>query len=45
MAEYEFTADENRVIDQVRRKLQHIAVLFLVLGVLQLIESFLLTDP
>ena len=45
MAEYEFTAEENRVIDQVRRKLQHIAVLFLLLGVLQLIGSFLLTDP
>lgn len=45
MAEYEFTAEENRHIDQVRRKLQHIAVLFLVLGALQLIESFLLTDP
>jgi hypothetical protein len=45
MAEYEFTAEENRVIDQVRRKLQHIAVLFLILGVLQLIGSFLLTDP
>ncbi len=45
MAEYEFTAEENRYIDQVRRKLQHIAVLFLVLGALQLIESFLLTDP
>ena len=45
MAEYEFTAEENRNIDQVRRKLQHIAVLFLVLGALQLIESFLLTDP
>ena len=45
MAEYEFTAEENRHIDQVRRKLQHIAVLFLLLGVLQLIGSFLLTDP
>lgn len=45
MAEYEFTAEENRHINQVRRKLQHIAVLFLVLGALQLIESFLLTDP
>lgn len=45
MAEYEFTAEENRHIDQVRRKLQQIAVFFLVLGALQLIESFLLTDP
>ena len=45
MAQYEFTAEENRHIDQVRRKLQHIALLFLVLGVLQLIGSFLLTDP
>jgi hypothetical protein len=45
MAEYEFTVEENRHIDQVRRKLLHIAVLFLVLGALQLIESFLLRDP
>jgi hypothetical protein len=45
MAEYEFTAEENRHIDQVRRKVQHIAVLFLVLGALQLVESFLLKDP
>jgi hypothetical protein len=45
MAQYEFTAEENRTIDQVRRKLQHIALLFLVLGVLQLTGSFLLTDP
>jgi hypothetical protein len=45
MAEYEFTAEENRQIGQVRRRLQHIALLFLVLGALQLIESFLLTDP
>lgn len=44
MAEYEFTAEENRHINQVRRKLLHIAVLTLVLGVLQLIASFLLTD-
>jgi hypothetical protein len=45
MAEYEFTAEENRHINQVRRKLLHIAVLVLVLGALQLIASFLLTDP
>jgi hypothetical protein len=45
MAEYEFTAEENRHIDQLRRKLQHIAILFLVLGVLQLLESFMLADP
>jgi hypothetical protein len=45
MAEYEFTAEENRHVDQLRRKLQHVAVLFLVLGVLQLIESFLLAEP
>ena len=45
MAEYEFTAEENRVVDRVRRKLQHIAILFLALGALQLVESFLLTDP
>jgi len=45
MAEYEFTAEENTHVDQLRRKLQHVAILFLVLGVLQLIESFLLKDP
>lgn len=45
MAEYEFTAEENHHIDQLRRKLQHVAILFMVLGALQLIESFMLTDP
>ena len=45
MAEYEFSAEENRLVDQVRRKLQHVAILFLVLGALQLIESFMLSDP
>jgi hypothetical protein len=45
MAQYEFTAEENRHISQVQRKLQHIAILIVVLGALQLIESFLLTDP
>jgi hypothetical protein len=45
MAEYEFTAEENRHINQVRGKLLHIAVLVLILGVLQLIASFLLTEP
>lgn len=45
MAQYEFTAEENRHIDQLRRKLQHISMLFLLLGVLQLIESFMLPDP
>jgi protein-S-isoprenylcysteine O-methyltransferase Ste14 len=44
MAQYEFTAEENRHIDQVRRKLQHIALLFLVLGVLQLVGAFMLPD-
>jgi hypothetical protein len=44
MAEYEFTAQENRCIDSLRRKLLHISVLFLVLGVLQLVQSFLLAD-
>jgi hypothetical protein len=44
MAEYEFTAEENRHIDQLARKLRHIAVLFLILGVLQLQESFSLAD-
>src|SRR5262245_8851616 len=45
MAEYEFTAEENKVVDQVRRKLGHIAILFVILGLLQLVESFMLTDP
>jgi len=44
MAEYEFTEEENRHIDSLRRRLQHIAVLFLLLGVLQLVQSFLLAD-
>jgi hypothetical protein len=44
MAEYEFSAEENRHVDQVRSKLQHVALLFLVLGALQLIESFMLSD-
>ena len=44
MAEYEFTEEENRHINQVRRKLKHISILFLLLGVLQLIQSFLLAD-
>lgn len=43
--EYEFSIEENRHIDQLRRKLQHISILFLLLGVLQLIESFMLPDP
>ena len=45
MAQYEFTAEENRHIDQIRRKVLHIALLFLVLGGLQLVQSFLLADP
>lgn len=44
MTQYEFTAEENRLIDQVRRKLLQISALFLVLGLLQLVQSFLLTD-
>jgi hypothetical protein len=44
MTEYEFSAEENRYVDQVRSKLQHVALLFLVLGALQLIESFMLSD-
>jgi len=44
MAEYEFSDEENRHIGSLRRRLQHIAALFLVLGVLQLVQSFLLTD-
>jgi hypothetical protein len=45
MAEYEFNAEENRLIEHLARKLLHIAILFLVLGVLQLVESFMLADP
>lgn len=45
MAQYEFTAEENRHIDQLRTKVQHIAILFVVLGVLQLVQSFLVADP
>lgn len=45
MAEYEFTAEENQRIDQLRRKIQHIAILFLALGVLQLVQSFMLAEP
>jgi hypothetical protein len=44
MAEYEFTEEENRHINSLRRKVQHIAILFLLLGALQLVQSFLLTD-
>jgi hypothetical protein len=44
MAQYEFTAEENRNVDQVRHKLRHVAILFLVLGALQLIDSFMLAD-
>jgi hypothetical protein len=44
MAEYEFSDEENRHIDSLRRRLQYIAILFLVLGTLQLVQSFLLTD-
>jgi hypothetical protein len=44
MAEYEFTEEENRHIDSLRRRLQHIAILFLILGVMQLAQSFLLAD-
>ena len=45
MAEYEFTDQENHRIGQLGRKLQHIAALFLLLGVVQLVQSFLLEDP
>jgi hypothetical protein len=45
MAQYEFTAEENQVVAQVSSKLRHIAILFLALGVLQLVEAFMLTDP
>jgi hypothetical protein len=45
MAEYEFTAEENRHIEQLRRKIQHISLLFIVLGGLQLVQSFLMAEP
>ncbi len=45
MAEYEFSAQENRHIESLARKLLHISILFLVLGLLQLVESFMLPDP
>jgi hypothetical protein len=44
MAQYEFTAEENAHIDQLRRKIQHIALLFLALAALQVVQSFLLAD-
>ena len=44
MAEYEFSAEENATIDRLRGKLQHIALLFVVLAVLQVVQSFLLAD-
>lgn len=44
MAQYEFTADENGLITQLGRKLRHISILFFVLGVVQLAQSFLLSD-
>jgi hypothetical protein len=43
MTQYEFTEEENRHIDSLRRKVQQVSVLFLMLGVLQLVQSFLLT--
>jgi hypothetical protein len=45
MSQYEFTADENRLIAQVGTKLRHISILFLALGALQLAQSFMLGDP
>lgn len=44
MTQYEFTEEENRHIDSLRRKVQQVSVLFLILGSLQLVQSFLLTD-
>lgn len=44
MTQYEFTEEENRHIDSLRRKVQQVSVLFLILGALQLVQSFLLTD-
>jgi hypothetical protein len=44
MSQYEFTAEENGLITQVGQKLRHISILFLVLGGLQLAQSFLLAD-
>lgn len=44
MSQYEFTAEENRHIATLRRKLLHIALLFLILGIMQLAQSFLMAD-
>ena len=44
MAQYEFNEEENRLVSQVGTKLRHISILFLILGLLQLAQSFMLTD-
>jgi hypothetical protein len=40
MAEYEFTAEQNEGIDQLRQKLLHVSLLFLIMGGIQLVGSF-----
>ncbi len=44
MSQYEFTAEENKLITQTGRKVSHVSVLFMILGVLQLVQSFILGD-
>jgi hypothetical protein len=44
MAQYEFTAEENQLIAQVDSKLRQIAILFILLGGLQLVQSFMIGD-
>ena len=40
MAEYEFTAEQNEGIDQLRQKLLHDSLLFIIMGGIQLVGSF-----
>jgi hypothetical protein len=42
MAEYEFNAEQNKGIDQLHQKLLHVAILFMMLGGVQLVGSFFL---
>ena len=44
MAEYEFTGADNLHVNRLRQRLLHISVLFLVIGILQLVASFLIVD-
>jgi hypothetical protein len=44
MAEYEFTDADNLRIKNLRQRVLHVAILFMALGILQLVSAFLLTD-